>query len=480
MNSPVTAASHPEKLPFRVRRSLTHLSEENVMITLLPGNPSGFARVFRPHLPRQVQIGLVLALLCSLTAISARAQANANPPTKLTYQGFLTDLNGVPLGKDNPVNKPVIFRIFDALTSGKILWSSQQTVTIDKGHFSVLLGEGSAVTSEPFTADLTGLFTTNNPSERYLEISVDGSPILPRQQFLPAPYAMLARKAIELAGGSAVAGNLSVVGALSSSSDLAAGGNANVTSNLTVNGTLTVNNTATLNSLTVPNGAAMGGKLTISGNNVVEFGAGLTKQGDNGKIGYQTFTSDSLDIVGAGPTFNSRKIKLFAEGGGVTVTGPLTVTSPNTISGYGTIPLGGIIMWSGASSSAIPDGWALCDGTVANGYTTPDLRSRFIVGAGSGTGPGVSTSYAIGDKGGEEKHTLTVNEIPSHQHQVKVKLAGYDTSYNNAPEVTRAPDNKDTRLNTGTQSYYSEFTGGGLAHETRPPYYALAFIMRVK
>ena len=53
----------------------------------------------------------------------------------------------------------------------------------------------------------------------------------------------------------------------------------------------------------------------------------------------------------------------------------------NVIEGNGTVPIGGIITWSGAES-AIPDGWALCDGSTVNSYQTPDLRT-FIMGAGS-------------------------------------------------------------------------------------------------
>lgn len=53
----------------------------------------------------------------------------------------------------------------------------------------------------------------------------------------------------------------------------------------------------------------------------------------------------------------------------------------------GIIPIGGIIMWSGAQN-AIPQYWQLCDGT--NG--APDLRDRFIVGAGN--------NYTVGATGG--------------------------------------------------------------------------------
>ena len=62
-------------------------------------------------------------------------------------------------------------------------------------------------------------------------------------------------------------------------------------------------------------------------------------------------------------------------------------------------------MWSG-SINDIPVGWALCDGS--NG--TPDLRDRFIVGAGG--------SYNVGNTGGSNTVTLTTSQIPSHSHGV--------------------------------------------------------------
>lgn len=67
------------------------------------------------------------------------------------------------------------------------------------------------------------------------------------------------------------------------------------------------------------------------------------------------------------------------------------------------VPSGIICMWSG-ESTAIPNGWHLCDGSSG----TPDLRDRFIVGAGD--------TYKVKDTGGEATHTLTTNEMPSHNH----------------------------------------------------------------
>ena len=67
------------------------------------------------------------------------------------------------------------------------------------------------------------------------------------------------------------------------------------------------------------------------------------------------------------------------------------------------LPIGSVIMWYGASNS-LPYGFQVCDGN--NG--TPDLRDKFVVGAGGG--------YALGDSGGANEVTLTTEQIPAHKH----------------------------------------------------------------
>ena len=153
---------------------------------------------------------LCAALLCLVPGRLARA-ADAKPPTQLTYQGFLTDANGVPLGNTAPLNKTLIFRIYDAATSGNLKWSAQQVVTLDKGHFSVLLGEGSQVGTETFNADLTSVFSgSSDVSDRYLQLTVDGVNIAPRLRFLPAPYAVHARTATQLVDPATGTNSLSI------------------------------------------------------------------------------------------------------------------------------------------------------------------------------------------------------------------------------------------------------------------------------
>ena len=119
----------------------------------------------------------------------------------------------------------------------------------------------------------------------------------------------------------------------------------------------------------------------------------------------------------------------------------------------GGVPSGVVVMWSGSIGS-IPSGWALCDGT--NG--TPDLRNRFIVGAGS--------SYGIGNTGGEAFHTLTIAEMPSHTHE--------ESGHGGWPGCACGGDpvGHYKQVQTGP-------AGGNQPHENRPPYYALAYIMRL-
>lgn len=130
-----------------------------------------------------------------------------------------------------------------------------------------------------------------------------------------------------------------------------------------------------------------------------------------------------------------------------------TVPAPGSTANQ-SLPVGAIIMWSGSVAN-IPSGWTLCNGN--NG--TPDLRDRFIVGAGG--------NYSVGATGGEATHTLTVSEIPRHRHDI----LGNTTGIGGGGHVT---------LGGWAPGYWTEYTGGGQAHENRPPYYALCFIMKIQ
>lgn len=145
-------------------------------------------------------------------------------------------------------------------------------------------------------------------------------------------------------------------------------------------------------------------------------------------------------------------------------------------SAYRNIPQGLICMWSG---SIVPTGWLLCNGE--NG--TPDLRNRFIVGAGH--------EYDIGDTGGEKEHALTVEEMPNHKHNIKVQSSdsGYwteegthdilGTHGHGGSDGLGIPKRSSSYLATEYDFTISTSeTGLGQPSENRPPYYALAFIMK--
>jgi len=153
------------------------------------------------------------------------------------------------------------------------------------------------------------------------------------------------------------------------------------------------------------------------------------------------------------------------------------------------IPIGGIIMWSGVN---VPNGWALCNGS----NNTPNLLDRFIVGAGN--------LYDLGDLGGADSVTLSPNQLPDHRHFL-ASTNGYQGNETAKAELGQAPTqhisangtggsgDEQTRRdyvleratgepNVGTSGTPIDSAGNQLNTdpvENRPPYYALAYIMRI-
>ena len=148
---------------------------------------------------------MVLGAIALGQAGLARA-ADANPPERMTYQGFLVDGNGAALGNSAPANYDVVFRIYNAKSGGTPIWSEQQTVTVDKGYFSVLLGEGSQVNSED-SGSLSSAFDGADASDRFIGITVSGLgggnvEIAPRLRLVTSPYSFTASNARRLTDGS--------------------------------------------------------------------------------------------------------------------------------------------------------------------------------------------------------------------------------------------------------------------------------------
>jgi microcystin-dependent protein len=141
------------------------------------------------------------------------AALHAQTPSFMSYQGRIADSSGALIGAGSPVNRKVIFRIFDAASGGNRLWSEQQTVTFLEGEFSALLGQGidasyNGVTESPRPAVDT-VFTSAGDT-RYLEVLVDNgdgtlnptdTPISPRQRLTSTAYSFRAKFADTLADG---------------------------------------------------------------------------------------------------------------------------------------------------------------------------------------------------------------------------------------------------------------------------------------
>lgn len=169
----------------------------------------------------------------------------------------------------------------------------------------------------------------------------------------------------------------------------------------------------------------------------------------------------------------------------------------NQGSSEGEIPVGGIIPFSGTfggtgnrfpiplGGSAPLTNWCLCDGTTTGGKPVPDLRNRMIMCAGS--------AHAAGSTGGAETHThrvsgtvgattLTVAQLASHQHPNRARNNYYGTGarIGNGTDEGQVVGTEDILAAGGSQSHTHSLTGvkSGSA-SSLPPYYALAYIMRV-
>jgi microcystin-dependent protein len=169
--------------------------------------------------------------------------------------------------------------------------------------------------------------------------------------------------------------------------------------------------------------------------------------------------------------------------GNVTINGTLSASGFGGINVNGVVPPGGIIMWSGSIAS-IPSGWALCNGT--NG--TPDLRDRFIVGAGG--------TYSPTNTGGANTVTLATNQVPLPPHSHSATATPHSHSDNIFVERSntwKGGGNSSPGNGTGWNRTNGT-TGSATVNVTvqnsidtrtmqpvniRPLYFALAYIMKI-
>jgi microcystin-dependent protein len=198
--------------------------------------------------------------------------------------------------------------------------------------------------------------------------------------------------------------------------------------------------------------------------------------------------------------------------GNTTLQGPITGLSTLNMSGvttinntlkaqevqqqYGTntfgllVPTGSIITYGGSVS---PAGWLLCDGTAVsrttyatlfailgttygngdgiNTFNLPNMKGRVAVGRDAG-----QTEFdSLGETGGSKTHTLTVNEMPSHDHGGSTGAAGYSAS---AHDVAVSLTTTGTADDVGSHTHSIAPQGGGQPHNILQPYIVVNYIIK--
>ena len=145
------------------------------------------------------------------------------------------------------------------------------------------------------------------------------------------------------------------------------------------------------------------------------------------------------------------------------------------------LPTGSIIMWNG---EVIPYGWGLCNGNTyqkINGtgpITSPDLRGKFVLSYGQGELN--FSNNTIGATGGAQTVTLTTDQIPAHSHTSNATGTTIGLAQRTGFNTLTEADNSSGELDlTNAAALTINNAGGGLAHENMPPYYVLAYILKL-
>ena len=260
---------------------------------------------------------------------------------------------------------------------------------------------------------------------------------------------------------------------------------------------------------------------TSSGNEDLRVNTNLTYNTSSQVIGgkISNISNHDTDDLSEGSTnqyFTTARARAS-----VSATGDLSYNSSNgqfSVSVPSAFVSGMIILWSGNTGN-IPTGFVLCDGN--NG--TPNLTDRFVVGAGS--------AYGVGATGGSSSVTLSTANLPSHNHSFSGSTShshtinnhthsfsgsGSNTHSHGVPKgrggsqasishhvadtaveqtqgtfsttnatisisvsgTTGNPSDRGTNSQSVSISGTTGSEGSGTAHENRPPYYALCYIMK--
>lgn len=275
-----------------------------------------------------------------------------------------------------------------------------------------------------------------------------------------------------ISGGNVGIGTSSITHTLEVAGSMNVSGAANVSGGLSVSSGLTVSS----GTLTVSSGT-----LNMTNHNINNLA--------NGASGNDAVNLNQLNAEASARSSADSSLSSSIS----TVSSNLSAETTNRINGdnnlqtqinaLSSIPSGGIIMWTGTTA---PSGWHLCDGSGG----TPDLRGRFIVGYNASD----SDYSSIGNFGGNKFHTIAMSEIPGHNHvmhaigQITGSGGPYYINRSNGAYSAGGSDQfgRATSIDTGMQTGYAGGAGGSTTSpgsaqpfNLRPPYYTLAYIMKL-
>lgn len=306
-------------------------------------------------------------ILGSLVSIALFCYCNlyAQDANVIPFQGQLANQTGQVVSPTNSVT--LVFRLYTAPVGGRALWEeSQPNISVNAGRFSVLLGSRTMLpTARTFNTSL------------YLGVTIDdGNPqtadveMRPRQALVPVISARYAQNADKLQGydWSALFGSNNPV-----------------------------------------DGKIQGIRIAPNSISASQLASNTITAA---QIAPNAITSIQIASNAVAPESLTVALRTLLN----------SLSPPGTICAFG--------------GTNIPDGWLLCDGHAVDGqkypalfsaignswgagegggsgFNVPDLRGRCGIGAGSGIN---LSNRTIGQSGGEESHTLTTGEIPSHSH----------------------------------------------------------------
>ena len=419
------------------------------------------------------KITILLATLCLFQSSHAATAV----PDAISYQGRALTAAGTLMGAGTPVNRTVIFRIWDHASNSltaNLIYSEQQVVTIAEGEFSVLVGTGAATANTPLGYSETAkgpptmkISDAFGGVSRYLGVTIDDgtaavdNEISPRQTIVSGAFALRSKVAEGVDG-------LAITTAMLANNSVTT---TQVSDAAITNSKLAANAVTTTQ---ITNASITSAKIaadTIVAGNIAAGAVGTSEIADLAVTTAKIADSQITSVKIADDTITGADIAVET----------ITMTKLIAAVQQALVPPGTIVAYGG---EAAPAGWLLCNGLSVSRSTypslfaaigtafgtasstvfnVPDFRGRFLRGWDSGAGrdpdranrAAMITGGNIGDKVGSTQN----DEFRSHDHSISFYTSGYDIPYNNAKESL------GWERNNGTVTGSSSYKGG---NETRP------------